>query len=129
MIRIVIADDHPKFQAAVYNLLSRETDIEVIGQAINGKDAYQLTKDLQPDILVLDFEMPDMDGVEVARRLLLEKVETSIIILSAQADPVFIRSSLLIGIGGYVVKDQGAETLFQLIRLLFQKRSSGMQGV
>jgi DNA-binding NarL/FixJ family response regulator len=124
-IRVVIADDHPYVREVLSNILSRQQDIELVGQAADGKEAYELTRALKPDVLVLDFEMPQVNGLEVAGRLLGEGTTTAIILFSAHSDPVFIKATLIKGVRGFVVKDEGPENLLQAIRRLFHPQYVG----
>ena len=119
-IRVLIADDHPAIRERLYNLITRQADLELVAQAVNGREAYELTLRLDPDVLVLDFEMPEMDGVEVARLLKSKGCRTSILIFSAHVDPLFIQSIIAEGISGYLAKDDGPEKLLRVIRTISQ---------
>ena len=101
-IRIILVDDHPAFREGVAGRLNREKDMEVIGEASNGEDALLLVREMEPDVLVLDLEMPGINGVEVTRRLFEGKAKTQVLILSAYEDEDYIFSVLDSGAAGYM---------------------------
>jgi len=102
-IRVVIADDHAIMRVGIRNILSRSKEICVVGEASNGTEAIQLINDLNPDVLVLDMEMPVMDGVEVARRLRSDQSPVNILVLSAYDDRQYILEMLNMGAAGYLI--------------------------
>ncbi len=115
-IRVVLADDHVVVRIGIRNLLSRSKDIEVVGEAGNGIEAIQLVDDLKPDLLLLDMEMPELDGVEVARRLRSAKSPVRILALSAYNDKQYIQSMLEQGAAGYLTKDEAPGTIIEAVR-------------
>src|SRR5512133_2634222 len=108
-IRVVIADDHTIMRVGIRNILSRSSEICVVGEASNGAEAIQQVSELSPDVLILDMEMPIMDGVEVARRLQDKKVPVHILVLSAYDDRQYILEMLNMGAAGYLIKDEAPE--------------------
>src|SRR5512139_4054314 len=96
-IRVVIADDHAIMRVGIRNILARSHEISVVGEASNGAEAIHLVEKEHPDVLVLDMEMPIMDGVEVARRLLAAGSPVHILVLSAYDDRQYILEMLNMG--------------------------------
>ncbi len=114
-IRIVIADDHPIFLQGVVSILSKRMDLEIIGQANNGKKALELIMRENPDIAILDVQMPDMDGFEVAKKAVLENPDTKIILLTMFTEESFVRKVFEIGIKGYVLKESAVIDILNCI--------------
>lgn len=115
-IRIVLADDHPVMRDGVRNLLEQEADVSVVGEAADGDDALRMTKELEPDVLVLDMEMPGLKGVEVARRLRADGSPVRILALSAYDDRQYILSLLATGAAGYLIKEEAPDTIVDAVR-------------
>jgi DNA-binding NarL/FixJ family response regulator len=115
-IRVVIADDHTVMRVGIRNILSRSNEITVVGEASNGAEAIDLIDDLMPDVLILDMEMPVMDGVEVARRLQASGSPVRILVLSAYDDRQYILEMLNMGASGYLIKDEAPEVIVDAVR-------------
>ena len=115
-IRVVIADDHPVVRFGIRGLLERALDIEVIGEASNGKEALDLVNQTVPDVLVLDMELPDMTGGDVARRLLQAGKAVKILVLSAHDDPYVIHELLEYGVMGYLLKEEAPQLIVDAVR-------------
>ncbi len=115
-IRVVIADDHAIMRVGIRNILSRSKEISVVGEASNGTEAIQLINELNPDVLVLDMEMPVMDGVEVARRLRSDQSPVNILVLSAYDDRQYILEMLNMGAAGYLIKDEAPEVIVDAVQ-------------
>lgn len=115
-IRVVIADDHAIMRVGIRNILSRSNEIIVIGEASNGQEAIDLVHELAPDVLVLDMEMPIMDGVEVARRLQADNSPVRILVLSAYDDRQYILEMLNMGAAGYLIKDEAPEVIVDAVQ-------------
>jgi len=114
--RVVLADDHDVVRQGLKRLLDRVPEIEVVGEARDGVQALQSVEDLQPDVLLLDIEMPRMDGIEVARRLQESKIQVRILILSAYDDHEYIQALLEIGVSGYLVKGDAPNKIVEAVR-------------
>jgi DNA-binding NarL/FixJ family response regulator len=114
--RVVLADDHDVVRQGLKRLLDRAPEIEVVGEARDGLQALQFVKELQPDVLLLDIEMPEMDGIEVARRLQELDIKVRILILSAYDDREYIRALLDIGVSGYLVKGEAPGKIVEAVR-------------
>lgn len=114
--RVLLADDHPRVRAGIRNLLEKASDIEVIGEAGDGEEALKLAEDLSPDVLLLDMEMPQMSGVEVARKLRDQGSPVRIVVLSAYHDRQYIKAMLSTGASGYLTKDEAPEKIVRAVR-------------
>lgn len=115
MIRLGIADDHTMFRQGLVSLLEEDTSIEIIGQAANGKEAIQLVQENSIDVLLLDIEMPEMDGFDTMRTLKKLRISTKVLVLTMHKSPQFIRNILHAGASGYLPKDAGKAKLLEAI--------------
>jgi two-component system, NarL family, invasion response regulator UvrY len=117
MIKILIADDHQLVRVGIRRLLEDEKDFKVVGEAADGKDAIELTKKLNPDVVLMDVAMPGMDGMEATKRLVKKRKEPAkIVILTMHADEHYAARLLRMGACGYVVKDAAPAELAEAIR-------------
>lgn len=116
IIRILLADDHPGFRAGIRTELEKESDMTVVGEAASGKEALELVRELRPDVLLLDMELPDFNGVEVALRLEKEKIDVLILPLSGFREPEYVFALLESGAAGYMTKDESLENIIKAIR-------------
>lgn len=114
--RVLLVDDHPVVRSGIRSLLEKALDIEVVGEANNGDEALHLAKELTPDIMLLDMELPDMNGNEVAQRLIKEKSPIRILALSAHDDRQYIQQLLSTGASGYLVKEEVPEAIVEAVR-------------
>jgi len=114
--RVLLADDHAVVRAGIRHLLDKVPDIHVVGEAGNGEDVLRLAKELSPDVLLLDMEMPLMSGVEVAQQLQDIGSTVQILILSAYEDKQYILQLLENGASGYLTKDEVPEMIIEAIR-------------
>ncbi len=113
-IRVLLADDHEAMLERVAGLLKTECD--VVGTATDGQQALEATRNLKPDVLVLDISMPVMNGIETAHHLKEAGVEVRIVFLTVHDDPDFVREALEAGALGYVIKPRIASDLVAAIR-------------
>jgi two-component system response regulator DesR len=116
MIKIILAEDQVMVSGALVALLKLEGDIEVLGQAKNGKEALDLCKQLQPDVVVTDIEMPIMTGLELAAEIAQQKLASKVIVLTTFARAGFLKRAMASGVRGYMLKDAPAEDLAKAIR-------------
>jgi two-component system response regulator DesR len=116
MIKIILAEDQVMVSGALVALLKLEGDIEVLGQAKNGKEALELCKKLQPDVVVTDIEMPIMTGLELAAEIAQQKLTSKVIVLTTFARAGFLKRAMASGVRGYMLKDAPAEDLAKAIR-------------
>ena len=110
MTKILIVDDHKLFRDGLIGLLQSK-NYKIVGVAENGLQAVKLAKELQPDVIVMDISMPELNGIEATRKIISENPDTRIIILSQYFERRFILESLKAGALGYVIKDSSIETL------------------
>ncbi|MDX5474718.1 MAG: response regulator transcription factor [Bacillaceae bacterium] len=116
MIRIVIAEDQKMLLGAIGALLNLEDDIEVVGQASNGKEAIELVKELRPDICIMDVEMPIMTGLEAAEQL--KSDSSKLVILTTFARDGYFQRAMDNDVRGYLLKDSPSEELVAAIRCI-----------
>jgi DNA-binding NarL/FixJ family response regulator len=115
-IRVVLADDHPLMRKGICSMLQKTEDIEVVGQAKDGYEALSLVHDLDPDVLLLDMEMPGLQGMEVAKELKAAGSEVPILALSAYEDKHYIIGILATGAAGYLTKEELPQTIIRAVR-------------
>jgi two-component system response regulator NreC len=108
MIRIVIADDHTIFRSGLKLLLGSSSDFEVVGEAENGAQAVELTSELEPDVVLIDIGMPEVNGIEATRHIKKRHPNTNVLILTMHRSDEYFFKALAAGASGYVLK--GAET-------------------
>lgn len=116
MIRIIIAEDQRMLRGALGALLDLEDDIEVVGQAENGEEALTLIETLQPDISIMDIEMPVQSGLDVAETLRKQQSPCRVMILTTFARPGYFERAMKANVHGYLLKDSPSEDLAAAIR-------------
>lgn len=114
MIRLVLAEDQNLLLGALGSLLDMEEDIEVVGKATNGEEALSLVEALNPDVCMMDIEMPVMTGLEAAE--ILKKSECKVIILTTFLRPGYFERAKKANVNGYLLKDSPSESLAQSVR-------------
>src|ERR671934_2277415 len=117
-IKVAIADDHSLVRQGLRRYLDTAEDIEVVGEAANGEEALGLVEKAFPDIVLLDIRMPEMDGLEAARRIRERFPKVGVIMLTAYDDRQFVVEAVRAGARGYVLKARDAEHLIQTVRLV-----------
>ena len=118
-IRVLLADDHKILRESLVILLSRNEDIEVVGEAADGQEAYEKIMKLRPDIAVLDISIPHLNGIDLAFKLEQEAPEIKVVILTMHKSEEFVTKSLQAGVKGYVLKDNALEELIECIRTVY----------
>jgi DNA-binding NarL/FixJ family response regulator len=113
---IVLADDHRIVRQGLRVLLTAEADFHVIGEADDGREALELVRRLNPDVLVLDLMMPGLNGLEVARQLNKGASPVGVVVLSMHDDEGFVLEALANGVSAYVLKDSNSSDLIQAVR-------------
>lgn len=116
MISTVVADDHGIVREGLRRLLESESDIKVVGEALDGREVLELVARAKPDVVVLDITMPKLGGLETLERLRSDYPDTKVILLSVHSDPPFIRSAIALGADGYVLKNGRASEIVTAIR-------------
>ena len=114
-IRVLLADDHPVVRSGIRNLLEKASGIKVVGEASDGEEALNMVQDIQPDILLLDMEMPKLRGVDVAKQLRATGSPVRILVLSAYDDRQYILELLANGAAGYLTKEEAPETIVEAV--------------
>jgi DNA-binding NarL/FixJ family response regulator len=115
-VRVILADDNEIIRAGIRNLLNKAQDIEVVGEAKNGVEAIRLVNTLLPDILLLDIEMPLLNGIEVTQQLKRSESSIPILVLSAYTNREYIREMLANGASGYLIKDEAPDQIVAAVR-------------
>jgi DNA-binding NarL/FixJ family response regulator len=115
-ISIVIVDDHPLFRQGVADILSLEPDFSVIGQASDGEKGLDLIRTLRPDVAILDVNLPGMNGQQITRQIVNEKMATRVILLTAYDDDEQKIHAMRVGAAAYCTKDVQPENLIEIIR-------------
>jgi DNA-binding NarL/FixJ family response regulator len=116
LLRVLIADDHPIFRDGLSRLLEDEGGFEVVGQASDGTEAVRLARELEPDVLLLDFTMPRASGLDALRELSTSKGNTRVLLLTVAIEDAQIVEALQLGARGVVLKEVATELLFKAIR-------------
>lgn len=114
--QVLLVDDHPVVRAGIRNLLERAPDILVVGEASDGAEALRLAKELVPDVILLDMEMPGLNGSEVAQALQASGLQVRILALSAHDDRQYIQELLANGAAGYLIKEEVPEAIVEAVR-------------
>jgi DNA-binding NarL/FixJ family response regulator len=116
VIRVLVVDDHELVRIGICRLLEEEDDIEVVGQVGGGHDAVRVFREKAPDVVLLDYNLPDIDGLETTRRLLGEDAGARVLILTMYSNEEYASRLIRAGAAGYVVKAAPAEELLKAIR-------------
>lgn len=115
-IRVLIADDHPIFCQGIKGILEAEADIEVVGEASDGKQAIALARAIAPDVIIVDIHMPTVDGLEVARTVKLHLPRTGIVLMTAYEDEEQLFQAIKVGAAAFYLKDVRPDELLDGIR-------------
>ena len=117
-VRVLVADDQPLMRAAFLMTLRAEEDIEVVGEAADGREAVELVGRLRPDVVLMDIRMPDLDGVEATRLIVDGHPETRVLVLTTFDLDEYVVEALRAGASGFLLKDVRPEELVKAIRLV-----------
>ena len=115
-IRILLADDHRIVRDGLRTLLEKQPDMEVVAEAEDGRTTVNLARKLQPDVIIMDITMPDLNGIDATRKIMTELPSAKVIALSMHSDRRFVSGSLEAGASGYLMKDCAFEELVSAIR-------------
>jgi DNA-binding NarL/FixJ family response regulator len=122
-IKILIADDHKIVRDGLRALLENELNMTVLGEAENGRTAVELAKELQPDVVIMDISMPDLNGIEATRQIRESVPRAKVIALSMHTDRRFVAEVLKMGASGYLLKDCAFEELASAIHAVLSNRN------
>jgi DNA-binding NarL/FixJ family response regulator len=122
-IRVVIADDHPVYRAGLSGVLQEATDIEIVGEADGGNQAIDLAVEHDPDVVLMDLHMPDLNGIEATRRLATETPEVKVLVLTMLDDPESVLAALRAGARGYLVKGAAGDQIIETVRAVAAGRA------
>jgi DNA-binding NarL/FixJ family response regulator len=123
-INLILADDHAVVRAGTRQLLERQPDLRVVGEAADGEEAVRLAKELKPHVVVMDVRMPKMSGVEATRRIKQEVPEVAVLVLTAHDDDEYVFALLQAGANGYLLKTAEMEELVKAIRAVASGQSA-----
>src|SRR5512133_90843 len=115
-IRVVIVDDVSETRENVRKLLQFESDVEVVGIARTGKEAIQVSQELNPDVVLMDINMPDMDGIAATEAIRAKQPGVQVVILSVQSDQNYMRKAMLVGARDFLTKPPMGDELISAIR-------------
>lgn len=128
-IRVLLVDDHKIVRDGLKSMLSRQMDIEVVGEAENGREAIDVARELQPDAVVMDIGMRELNGIEATRHLTADLPDLRVIALSMHSDRRYVSEMLAAGASGYLLKDSAFDELTQAIRTVATGGTYLSQGV
>jgi len=115
-IRILLADDHAVVRQGFKMILAEQPDMEISGEAANGREAVEMAEKIKPDVVVMDVAMPELNGIEATRRLAASTPHTRVLALSMHKDSVYVREILRAGARGYLLKDSPAQDMLAAVR-------------
>ncbi len=118
MIKVFVADDHKLFRDGLISLLKKSNDIEIIGEASSGQETIDKILKLNPDVALIDITMPELNGIEVIKRIKKYKPKINILVISMHADPFFVINSFKAGACGYMLKEDSFELLIDAIKMV-----------
>ncbi len=116
MIRVILADDHHLVRQGIRALLEKTGDIEIVAEAENGEEAIISTQKLKPDVLLMDINMPRLNGIQAAEQIRHQGLSTHVVILSMHSDETLVRQALRSGVRGYLLKHAVTEELLIAVR-------------
>ena len=122
MIKVILADDHQIVRHGLRSLLSAEPDIEVVGEADNGRAVVRLVQELSPQVVIMDISMPDLNGIEATRQILTDCSGVKVIALSMHSDSLFVLNMFKAGASGYLLKDCALEELVKAVRTVMNRK-------
>jgi len=122
-IRILLADDHKIIREGLKSLIDKQPDMQVVGEADNGRETVRLARELKPDVIVMDISMPDLNGIDATRQILSETPDVKVIALSMHTDKRFVVRMLKAGASGYLLKDCAFDELAKAINTVLSDQT------
>lgn len=122
-VQIILVDDHRIMRYGLRALIESSADMEVIGEAQNGRTAVKLVLELSPDVVIMDIEMPDLNGIEATRQIIVASPGIKVIVLSMHSDRQIIAEMLRVGAKGYLLKDSEPDEIIHAIRAVVANRT------
>lgn len=119
-IRVLLADDHAVVRKGLRFLLERQPDMEVVGEASDGREAVRLAAELKPHVVVMDIGMPQLNGIEAAAQIVKQNPQVNVIMLSVHSDESYLLRALSAGAKGYLLKDSAEEDLVRAVQVAAQ---------
>lgn len=123
MIRVLLADDHGIVRQGTRSLIEKEEDLQVVGEAEDGRSAVELTEKLKPDVVVMDIAMPQLNGLDAAAQIVRRHPEIGVVILSMHEEEDYLVRALSAGVRGYLLKDTAQIDLIRAVRSVAQKKA------
>jgi len=120
MIKVMIADDHAIVRAGLRALIAAESSLLLVGEASGGVEAIELARQLQPDVLILDLSMPDLDGISITRRIKQEFNNINVLILTVHEDEALVKEAIRCGASGYIIKNAAESELISAIKIILR---------
>jgi DNA-binding NarL/FixJ family response regulator len=117
-LQIFLADDHAVVREGLKVLINAQDDMRVIGEASDGNSAWQQARDCQPDVVVMDISMPNLNGIQATTQLKRDCPKVKVLVLSVHEDPIYLRELLGVGAVGYILKHAAPDTLIHAIRVV-----------
>jgi DNA-binding NarL/FixJ family response regulator len=123
--RLLIVDDHDLVRESTRFMLELEPDLEVVGEAVNGRHALELCRQLRPDLVLMDVRMPEMDGLTATRAIKEEMPAISVLMVSAYESEDYRREAASAGAAGYIIKDTNIDQLHEAVRKALGQSGEG----
>ncbi|RMG88981.1 MAG: DNA-binding response regulator, partial [Chloroflexi bacterium] len=121
IITILLVDDIPETRENIKKLLAFEPDFKVVGAAANGREGVEMAKELRPDIIIMDINMPDMDGLQAANLITKAVPTAGVIMMSVQTDTDYIRKAMLAGARNFLAKPVNMDELYETVRNVYDQ--------
>ena len=127
--RLLVVDDHPFMRVAINAILTRDSSLEVVGEAKDGQEAIERCRELCPDLILMDVSMPRVNGLEATRNIKSQSPETSVLILTAHADHSLLMDAVKAGAAGYVLKGENPDHVLDAVRAVLDGETPFDQGL
>jgi DNA-binding NarL/FixJ family response regulator len=122
-ITVLLAEDHASFRKTLKILVESDGDIDVVGEAKNGREAVRLTVNLHPEVVVMDIALPLFNGLQATQQIMEISPVTKVLILSSHSDPEYIEQAMILGASGYLIKQSSTHLLAEAVRAVVRGKS------